>query len=281
MITAILKTSFSGIRKFMLFNHYWGVLFNKVVKFPVYIHICRSHMTRALKDAVKRYYKEKAPDVNTVLSTLLRCFLESTSFPQCAFYAGRLMILCGTEFDGSLVDPILASYRDRMPLDFETSTATHKSNQSRFPSYLTCLKCLKCNDFMDSIIDNEHSWQNHDVSQCDGTTLHQHSAFGNYFWSIWDKVLKYEEDEKGPKNVYFNRSFMADYLLKSVFPYTPLVTHILFGIYEDVIEDDTATQVELHHRQVKHDEHGSMGPQRISRFCFSSKEMMLGNRCFL
>ena len=106
------------------------------------------------------------------------------------------------------------------------------------------------------------------------------TPFGALFKAAYEHIMQQAEDQHSfelKRNEYYNKPF-TQYLLKEIFPYTPMITHCYFDSLNDYLQEDTQAAVENTFRGIKIDENARQGPSKIGRYVRMRKDTLKGAR---
>ena len=130
--------------------------------------------------------------------------------------------------------------------------------------------------------ENESKWLGFDVEGLNSGQVWNGTPFGALFLAHYDSMMEEEELAESfdlKENPYYNKAFTG-YLLKTILPCTPLVTHCFFGPTQDYLREDTQAVVENTFRGIKIDELGRQGKNKIGRYIRIRKATLKGTSPF-
>ncbi|CAG7734976.1 unnamed protein product [Allacma fusca] len=224
-------------------NQCWQILFHSWHRYKLNVHVYRAHVSRAITAKVKEIYANL--EVRGVLKSFCQAILRSYNFASVVYRVQNLFTLLLEKYNTSDVKAARESISARTPLTFE--------------------------------LENQNAWMEFDLTNADGSTVYRNTAFGLFFHFLKDQCVVGNSEHDLGENNYYSKKF-SKYLLRTVLPYIPLISHVVFGVNNDIRDKDHQAAVENWNRIIKLDEHGQGGPDKIWRYIAASKDMVMG-RC--
>lgn len=218
---------------------------------------------------------KKSP--RSILDGAVIAYLQSSNFGSSYRRAMQLLTICGNKYCTEAVNKAIAEINVRTTAEFT------RGNGMIIIFVLSVSlqqKTIGIIDFTFDLTENQDTWLKFEIDKLDHPSIWKGTPFGALFVAAHDRIVQEMEDEHSfelKHNEFYNEQF-TDYLLKEIFPYTPMITHCFFDSCNDFLQEDTQAAVENTFRGIKIDENAKQGPSKIGRYVRMRKDTLKGTQ---